>query len=145
MKWICHPYLMERANENKSEYVSDPIELENMFPGVDFSLYRELVERYVNGVEGLNGVERVPLFENKIDLLGRTDEFVRWVKEREERYYSCIVKLTYAVLDSYSCIIVSSHATWLHSLRNFSLSYEKEESREMFKKGQMLAVGLRFD
>ena len=84
-KWICHPYLMERANENKSEYVSDPMELENMFPGVDFSLYRELVEGYVNGVEGLNGVERVPLFENKIDLLGRTDEFVRWVKEREER------------------------------------------------------------
>ena len=59
--------------------------------------------------------------------------------------FSCIVKLTYAVLDSYLCIVVSSHATWLHSLRNFSLSYEKEESREMFKKGQMLAVGLRFD
>eukprot|EP00956_Cyclotella_meneghiniana_P040797 scaffold205273_cov43-Cyclotella_meneghiniana.AAC.1 len=64
---------MERANENKSEYVSDPMDLENMFPGVDFSLYRQLVEGYVNGVEGLNGVERVPLFENKIDLLGRTD------------------------------------------------------------------------
>ena len=76
---------MERANENKSEYTSDPEELERMFPGVDFDKYRELVEGYEGGVAGLNGVERVPLFENKIDLLGRTDEFVRWVKEREER------------------------------------------------------------
>lgn len=76
---------MERANENKSEYTSDPEELERMFPGVDFDKYRELVEGYEGGAAGLNGVERVPLFENKIDLLGRTDEFVRWVKEREER------------------------------------------------------------
>lgn len=43
------------------------------------------MEGYEGGMAGLNGVERVPLFENKIDLLGRTDEFGKWTKEREER------------------------------------------------------------
>jgi 2-hydroxy-3-keto-5-methylthiopentenyl-1-phosphate phosphatase len=36
-------------------------------------------------VNELNSKEVVPLFENKIDLIGRTDEFVRWIKERDER------------------------------------------------------------
>jgi hypothetical protein len=40
---------------------------------------------------------------------------------------------------------VSSHATWLHSFCEFSLRYEQEESREMFKKGEMLPVGIKFD
>jgi hypothetical protein len=41
---------------------------------------------------------------------------------------------------------VSSHATWLHSLCEFSLRYEPEEkSREMFKKGEMRSVGIKFD
>ena len=106
----------------------------------------------------------MPLFENKIDLLGRTDEFGKWMKEREERVIvgellilccemrviskplflltiflvSCQTETPCSVVLIYSK--VSSHATWLHSIRNSSLSYEKEESREMFKKGQMLAV-----
>ena len=40
---------------------------------------------------------------------------------------------------------VSSHATWLQSLRDFSLNYEQDGSRDMFKKGEMLPVGIKFD
>lgn len=80
--WICNPYLMEQANGNKSEFVSSPNELEGMFPGVDFDMLKNLTG---NDVDKFNGKEVVPLFENKIDLLGRTDDFVRWMKDRDER------------------------------------------------------------
>jgi len=126
--WVCHPGCMEQANGNKSEFVSSSSELEEMFPGVDFVMFDEsLVD---NGdVDGVNGREKVPLFESKIDLMGRTDEFLRWIKEREERV-----------------IVVSSHATWLQSLCAFSLKYEPESKGiEMFKKGEMRSVGLKFD
>lgn len=125
--WICHPMCMEQANGNKSEYVSSPKGLEQMFTGVDFALFEEsLVGSNVNE---LNGKERVPLFESKIDLMGRTDEFLRWVKERDERV-----------------VVVSSHATWLQSLCAFSLQYEPEsKGLEMFKKGEMRSVGVKFE
>jgi len=124
--WICHPGCMEQANGNKSEFVSSSEDLEQMFPGVDFSLFEEsLVNSDVNE---LNGRERVPLLESKIDLMGRTNDFLAWVKERDERV-----------------IVVSSHATWLQSLCAFSLNYESEDKGlEMFKKGEMRAVGLKF-
>ena len=80
--WICNPYAMEQANGNKSEFVSSPQHLEEMFPGVQFDMLKNLVGHNVNE---LNSKEVVPLFENKIDLIGRTDEFVRWIKERDER------------------------------------------------------------
>jgi 2-hydroxy-3-keto-5-methylthiopentenyl-1-phosphate phosphatase len=73
---------MEQANGNKSEFVSSPQHLEEMFPGVQFDMLKNLVGHNVNE---LNSKEVVPLFENKIDLIGRTDEFVRWIKERDER------------------------------------------------------------
>mmetsp|Transcript_38002 Transcript_38002/g.68438 ORF Transcript_38002/g.68438 Transcript_38002/m.68438 type:complete len:358 (+) Transcript_38002:83-1156(+) len=125
--WICHPMGMEQANGNKSEFVSSPQELGQMFPGVDFALFEESL---VGGdVDELNGRDTVPLFESKIDLMGRTDEFLRWIKEREERV-----------------IVVSSHATWLQSLCAFPLQYEPEsKGLEMFKKGEMRSVGLKFD
>jgi len=74
---------MEQANGNKSEFVSSSEELEQMFPGVDFSLFEESL---VHGdVNELNGRERVPLFKSKIDLMGKTNDFLRWIKERDER------------------------------------------------------------
>jgi len=125
--WICHPGCMEQANGNKSEFVSSSEELEQMFPGVDFSLFEESL---VHGdVNELNGRERVPLFKSKIDLMGKTNDFLRWIKERDERV-----------------IVVSSHATWLQSLCAFSLHYEPEDKGlEMFKKGEMRSVGVKFD
>jgi len=125
--WISHPDCMEQANGNKSEFVSSPRELEDMFPGVDYALFEE---RLSDGdMDELNGKEKVPLFESKIDLMGRTDEFVRWLRDREERV-----------------IVVSSHATWLQSLCAFSLQYEPEsKGLEMFKKGEMRSVGLKFE
>lgn len=123
--WIAYPHLMERANGHKSEFVSSPEVLEELFPGVNFDMMKSLVG---NDVDGFNNEKRVPMFENKLDLLGRTDDFLRWIKERDERV-----------------IVVSSHATWLHSLCEFSLRYEQEERREMFKKGEMLPVGIKFD
>ncbi|KAL3773490.1 hypothetical protein ACHAWO_012751 [Cyclotella atomus] len=123
--WVCNPYLMEKANGNKSEFVSSPEVLEEIFPGVDFNMMKSLVG---NDVHAFNAEKPVPLFENKIDLLRRTDDFLRFLIERDERV-----------------IVVSSHATWLHSLLEFSLRHEQEENHEMFKKGQMLPVGIKFD
>ena len=74
---------MEQANGNKSEFVSSSNELNELFPGVDYSLFENSL---VNGsVSELNGRERVSLLESKMDLMARTDEFVRWIKERDER------------------------------------------------------------
>lgn len=80
--WICNPYVMESANGNKSEFVSSPEALEEMFPGVNFDMLKSAVG---NDVGQFNKKAVVPLFENKIELLGRTDDFVRWIKERDER------------------------------------------------------------
>ena len=74
---------MEQANGNKSEFVSSSKELEKIFPGVDLSLFDQSLEG--GNVHELNGREKVPLFESKIDLMDRTDEFLRWIKERDER------------------------------------------------------------
>ncbi|EED94262.1 predicted protein [Thalassiosira pseudonana CCMP1335] len=125
--WVCNPLLMEQANGHKSEYVSSPQQLEETFPGVNF----ELLEQMLGGedVNTLNMKEKVPLFESKIDLMRRSDQFLQWIKERPERV-----------------IVVSSQATWLHSFCEFSLQYEPEnKGREMFKKGEMRSVGIKFD
>lgn len=86
---------MEMANGHKSEFISCPDALKEQFPGIDFSL---LEQSLMGGdVAGLNGKERVPLFESKIDLMGRTDAFLRWIKQRDERvivgksvWYCCL-------------------------------------------------------
>lgn len=102
--WICNPYLMEKANGHKSEFVSSPEVLEELFPGVNFDMMKSLVG---NDVNALNMETPVPLFENKIDLLGRTDDFVRWIKERDERvivgtcpvYVACSYSRRYSLCD----------------------------------------------
>lgn len=123
--WVCHPACMEQANGNKSEFVSSPEELEQTFPGINYELFKQSLKR---GDE-YNSKETVPLFESKIDLMNRTDAFLQWIKERDERV-----------------IVVSSHATWLQSLCAFSLQYEDSESKnlEMFKKGEMRSIGIKF-
>jgi hypothetical protein len=73
---------MEKANGNKSEFVSSPEVLEEIFPGVDFNMMKSLVG---NDVHAFNAEKPVPLFENKIDLLRRTDDFLRFLIERDER------------------------------------------------------------
>jgi len=128
--WICHPHVMESANGNKSEFVSDGAVLRDMFPGVEFGLLDRWVEReFAGSVEKMNGKEKVPLFENKIDLMGRTEEFLAWLKNRDERV-----------------VVVSSHATWLQSLCAFSVQYQPQErGMEMFKKGELRSLGIKFD
>ena len=80
---------MERANGHKSEMRSESAVLKEMFPGVDFGLLQQ--EENVDGISGggsghsSSSTQKVPLFESKIDLMGRTDEFLRWIQEREER------------------------------------------------------------
>jgi broad specificity phosphatase PhoE len=127
--WICHPSCMELANGNKSEFVSSVKDLKETFPGIDFNLFEDYL---IDGnVDELNGKAKVPLFESKLDLMERTDEFLSWIKEREERV-----------------IVVSSHATWLQSLCAFSLQYESESSKGLepflFKKGELRSVGIKF-
>lgn len=124
--WICHPACMEQANGNKSEFVSSVKDLKEAFPGIDFNLFEDCL---IDGnVDELNGKAKVPLFESKMDLMKRTDEFLSWIKEREERV-----------------IVVSSHATWLQSLCAFSLQYESEiRGLDMFKKGELRSVGIKF-
>jgi len=124
--WVCHPSCMELANGNKSEFVSSVKDLKEIFPGIDFSHFEDCL---IDGnVDELNGKAKVPLFESKLDLMGRTDEFLSWIKEREERV-----------------IVVSSHATWLQSLCAFSLQYEPvSRGLAMFKKGELRSVGIKF-
>lgn len=123
--WVCHPACMEQANGNKSEFVSSPEELEEMFPGINFELFNQSLMRG----DVYNSKVKVPLFESKIDLMNRTDAFLEWLKERDERV-----------------VVVSSHATWLQSLCAFSLRYEESNGKnlEMFKKGEMRSVGIKF-
>jgi broad specificity phosphatase PhoE len=123
--WICHPACMEQANGNKSEFVSSPDELEQIFPGIDYGLFsKSLVAGDI-----CNSKEKIPLFESKIDLINRTDAFLEWLRGREERV-----------------VVVSSHATWIQSLLAFSLQYDKSNSNslEMFKKGEMRSIGIKF-
>jgi hypothetical protein len=81
--WVCHPLCMEQANGNKSGFVSSSNELKQTFPGVDFTLYEDL---FINeNVDEFNGRGKVPLFESKIDLMRRTNEFLTWIKNRDER------------------------------------------------------------
>lgn len=94
--WIVHPMVMEQANGNKSEFVSSPHELKQIFPGVDFSVFEQSLTD--GGVEELNGRNRVPLFESKIDLMDRTDEFLRWLKERDERVIVGKFQCIYSIL-----------------------------------------------
>jgi hypothetical protein len=119
---------MEQANGNKSEFVSSVKDLKETFPGIDFNLFEDSL---IDGnVDELNGKAKVPLFESKLDLMERTDEFLYWIKEREERV-----------------IVVSSHATWLQSLCAFSLQYEPEGrglEPFLFKKGELRSVGIKF-
>ncbi|KAK1736491.1 phosphoglycerate mutase family protein [Skeletonema marinoi] len=123
--WVCHPACMEQANGNKSEFVSSPELLEETFPGINYELFNQSLMRG----DVYNSNEKVPLFESKIDLMNRTDAFLEWIKERDERV-----------------VVVSSHATWLQSLCAFSLQYEDSDSKnlEMFKKGEMRSVGIKF-
>jgi broad specificity phosphatase PhoE len=123
--WVCHPACMEQANGNKSEFVSSSEELEQTFPGIDFDLFNQSLK----AGDVYNSKEKVPLFESKMDLMNRTDAFLEWLKERDERV-----------------VVVSSHATWLQSLCSFSLQFEKSGSNtlEMFKKGEMRSVGIKF-
>ena len=74
---------MELANGLKRKYVSPTKELEKQFPGVDFNLF----ERSLLGsdVKEVNGKENVPMFEMKVDLMSRVDEFLRWIQGRKER------------------------------------------------------------
>lgn len=81
--WICHPLCMEQANGNKSEFVSSSEVLKELFPGIDYSLFENSV---VDGnVQEFNERQKVSLLESKLDLMGRTDLFLRWIKERDER------------------------------------------------------------
>lgn len=80
--WICHPLCMEQANGNKSGFVSSFEDLKQTFPGVDFTLLEESV---AGNVDELNEREKVLLFESKVDLMRRTNEFLAWIKERDER------------------------------------------------------------
>jgi hypothetical protein len=81
--WICHPMCMEQANGNKSEFVSSSQELKELFPGIDYSLFERSI---VDGdVHALNGRKKISLLESKLDLMERTNEFLRWIKERDER------------------------------------------------------------
>ncbi len=151
--WICHPLCMEQANGNKSGFVSSSEDLKQTFPGVDFTLFEESVG---GNVDELNEREKVPLFESKLDLMGRTNEFLAWIKERDERVIVGKFKFRghatsrHGTLRCTNCLynhiyIVSSHATWLHSLCAFSLQYEPEsKGLEMFKKGELRSVGIKF-
>ncbi|KAL3815929.1 hypothetical protein ACHAXA_008303 [Cyclostephanos tholiformis] len=124
--WICHPLCMEQANGNKRGFVSSSKELKQIFTGVDFTLLEEVL--IDENVDEFNSGGKVPLLESKIDLMRRTNEFLTWIKNRDERV-----------------IVVSSHATWLHSLCAFSLQYESgSKDLEMFKKGELRSVGIKF-
>eukprot|EP00565_Helicotheca_tamesis_P009097 CAMPEP_0185728708 /NCGR_PEP_ID=MMETSP1171-20130828/4066_1 /TAXON_ID=374046 /ORGANISM="Helicotheca tamensis, Strain CCMP826" /LENGTH=300 /DNA_ID=CAMNT_0028397445 /DNA_START=323 /DNA_END=1225 /DNA_ORIENTATION=+ len=121
--WICHGGCMERANGNLADLVSTTDELEHFFPGLDYSLYNQTVDS--NMANRLSGES---LLESKMDLLQRTDDFLEWIKRREERV-----------------IVVSSHLSWLQSFLGFTLQHEPEyQTTDAFKRGEMKAVGIKF-
>eukprot|EP00566_Odontella_aurita_P019216 CAMPEP_0113549816 /NCGR_PEP_ID=MMETSP0015_2-20120614/13645_1 /TAXON_ID=2838 /ORGANISM="Odontella" /LENGTH=314 /DNA_ID=CAMNT_0000450571 /DNA_START=379 /DNA_END=1323 /DNA_ORIENTATION=+ /assembly_acc=CAM_ASM_000160 len=121
--WVCHGSLMERAGL-KADFVSPADELEAIFPGIDYSQYREIINpEVVNSLEGRN------IVESKKELLQRTDEFLGWIKAREERV-----------------IVVASHSTWFQSFCGFTLRNEPEgHGSEMFGEGEMRALAIKFD
>ena len=62
----------------KCDEVSSAEDLKRQFPGVDYGLLRENPDAF-NAQRTGEGIE------SKIDLLGRTDDFLRWIKNRPER------------------------------------------------------------
>lgn len=122
--WVCHGGLMERAGL-KADFVSPVEELEKYYPGIDYSHYTETIANpeVVNSLEGRN------IVDSKKELLQRTDEFLEWIKGRDERV-----------------IVVASHSTWFQSFCGFSLRYEPEgRGLEMFEEGEMRALAIKFD
>lgn len=121
--WICHGDLMERAGF-KADFVSPADELEEFFPGIDYSHYRKTMNpAVVNSLEGRN------IVESKKELLERTNDFLGWIKARDERV-----------------IVVASHSTWFQSFCGFTLKYEPEgNGATMFEEGEMRSLGIKFD
>jgi hypothetical protein len=119
--WICNPYLMEKANGNKSEFVSSPKVLQEIFPGVDFTMMNHLVG---DDVHAFNAEEPVPLFENKIDLLGRTDDFLRFLKKRDERVIvgKCLDSLIFSLDLMLLVGLNKSYARILRSLKSCNMA-----------------------
>lgn len=78
--WICHPLCMEEANGKVSDFVCDPNELKSFFRGIDYSIFEQSFDR-----EKMNTLTKKPMIESKNDLLQRTDDFMNWIKQREER------------------------------------------------------------
>ena len=104
---------------NKSERITNIDLLKKKWPGVDY--YVEF------GLSLRNCATNVAttLEDNKIDLLGRADDFLTWIKARDERV-----------------IAISSHSTWLQSFCGHTLKSKSVE--ESFEAGDMQVVAIKF-
>lgn len=104
---------------NKSERITDIDSLQQQWPGVDYNT--EV------GPSGRNDATNVAttLEDNKIDLLGRTDDFLAWIKERDERV-----------------IAISSQSTWFQSFCGHTLQSKSIE--DSFEPGDMQVVAIKF-
>lgn len=122
--WLCHNSLMECANGTLRDSVSNVDELQESFPGVDYSLCRNPTVANLVSNTGLGRSE-----ESKADLLQRTNSFLEWVKGRDERI-----------------IFVSSHAAWLQCFCDLTLKLGSQKHNwGNFKSGEMRAIGITFD
>ena len=118
--WVCHGGLLEQS-PNKSERITNIDLLKQQWPGVDYSA--ELGPSLHNYMYATNVA--TTLEDNKIDLLGRTDDFLTWIKARDERV-----------------IAISSHSTWLQSFCGHTLQSKSVE--ESFEAGDMQVVAIKF-
>ena len=116
--YVCHGGLLEQS-PNKSERITNIDLLKQQWPGVDYNA--ELSPVWSNDAPNVDRTQE----ENKIDLLGRADDFLTWIKARNERV-----------------IAISSHSTWFQSFCGHTLQSKSVE--ESFEPGDMQVVAIKF-
>jgi len=121
--WISHPECLEEANGKASDFVSEASTLQGQFVGVDYSLCEEHFD-----LEQMNSFDQRPIIESKKDLLRRTNYFLNWLQEREERI-----------------VVVGSSSAWLHSLCGFTIDCLNEQNRSgTFEDGELRVIGIKY-
>ena len=118
--WMVHGNLMERST-SKSDVALPLDALQAECPGVDYSEYQSHLQ-HSQSEDGVFTLE-----ESKQELLSRTDNFLDWIRNRNERI-----------------LVVSSHSTWLQSFCGYTLKSEPI-GPDSFKAGEMRPIGIKFD
>jgi len=146
--WICHPQCQEEANGKSSDFVCEVDILKENFGGIDYTLYEETYD-----VEKMNSFDKRPLIESKKDLLRRTNYFLNWLNDREERVIAGKTNATYSYIFVSTVLIshynfhmkVGSSSAWFQSLCGFTIDCINQSNKfDTFPEGNLRVIGIKY-